>query len=319
MKKPMHPFETALMVMRDELEFSLEHFGPVPWSNFLLNPRKLRGSDFLMRWSQGVWSEQQLVRAVNSAGEFFALPYGPSGVAPTEDVRAYELYFERLEHAGLAAIKRPDLLVFRDSDRAAVEKLITSLGGLTELPFTREDDPTMAKLIEFSIIAVECENSLWKAQQMPGYNQPLRPQKRLAGKLGLPKRAVLPTVIVKHEDLDRLVNWQETHQRPIHIWHAFYDIAFGLSLEKAQDLVKQGLIEGTVQLFQAPGGASSSKVIYKFYYLYAYTLATSTGEPKLVADSITDKNGHILPFVRFEGGGRKLTPEAIKELRRAAK
>lgn len=67
----MHPFETALMVMRDELEFSLEHFGPVPWSNFLLNPRKLRGSDFLMRWSQGVWSEQQLVRAVDSAGEFF--------------------------------------------------------------------------------------------------------------------------------------------------------------------------------------------------------------------------------------------------------
>lgn len=52
------------MVMRDELEFSLEHFGPVPWSNFLLNPRKLRGSDFLMRWSPGVWSEQQLVRAV---------------------------------------------------------------------------------------------------------------------------------------------------------------------------------------------------------------------------------------------------------------
>lgn len=92
------------MVMRDELEFSLEHFGPVPWSNFLLNPRKLRGSDFLMRWSQGVWSEQQLVRAVDAAGEFFALPYGPSGVAPTEDVRAYELYFERLEHAGLAAI-----------------------------------------------------------------------------------------------------------------------------------------------------------------------------------------------------------------------
>ena len=39
MEKTIHPFENALMVMRDELEFSLEHFGPVPWS------------DFLMRWS----------------------------------------------------------------------------------------------------------------------------------------------------------------------------------------------------------------------------------------------------------------------------
>lgn len=318
MKKPIHPFEIALMVMRDELEFSLEHFGPVPWSDFLLNPRKLRGSDFLMRWSQGVWSEQQLIRAVDAAGEFFALPYGPSGVAPTDDVRAYELYFERLERAGLANIKRPDLLVFRDRDRAIVEELIKAIGGLADLPFTREDDTTMAQLIKASVIAVECENSLWKARQMPGFNQPLRPQKRLDGKLGLSKSTVLPTVIVKHEDLDRLLNWQKSHRRPIHIWHAFYDIAFGLSLARAQQLVDQGLIEGTVQVFQAPGGASSSKVIYKFYHHYAYPLATSTGEPKLVADSITDKNGHILPFVRFEGGGRKLTPEALKELRLAA-
>lgn len=170
MKTPTHPFEIALMVMRDELEFSLEHFGPVPWSDFLLNPRKLRGSDFLMRWSQGVWSEHQLVRAVDVSGEFFALPYGPSGVAPTDDVRSYELYFERLEHAGLAAIKRPDLLVFRDRDRATVHQLITDLGGLTELPFIREDDPRMGKLIAFAVIAVECENSLWRAQQTVGLN-----------------------------------------------------------------------------------------------------------------------------------------------------
>ncbi len=318
MKTPTHPFEIALMVMRDELEFSLEHFGPVPWSDFLLNPRKLRGSDFLMRWSQGVWSEHQLVRAVDVSGEFFALPYGPSGVAPTDDVRSYELYFERLEHAGLAAIKRPDLLVFRDRDRVAVHQLITDLGGLTELPFTREDDPRMGKLIAFAVIAVECENSLWRAQQMPAFNQPLRPQKRLDGKLGLSKSAVLPTVIVKHEDLDRLLNWQTTHRCPIHIWHAFYDLAFGLSLQRAQELVDQGLIQGTVQLFQAPGGASTSKVIYKFYHHYAYPLATSTGDPKLVADSITDKNGHILPFVRFEGGGRALTAEAFEQLRIAA-
>lgn len=153
---------------------------------------------------------------------------------------------------------------------------------------------------------------------MPGFGLPLRPQKRLNGKLGLSKTAVLPTVIVKHEDLDRLLNWQATHHRPIHIWHAFYDLAFGLSLERAQALLKDGLIQGTVQLFQAPGGASTSKVIYKFYHHYAYPLAISDGEPKLLADSITDKNGHILPFVRFEGGGRTLTPEALNELRTAA-
>lgn len=314
----MHPFETALQVMRDELEFSLDHFGSVPWSHFLLNPRRLRGSDFLMRWSQGVWSEQQLVRAVDATGEFFALPYGPSGVAPTNDVRAYELYFERLEHAGLASIKRPDLLIFRKNDQATAEKIVQELGGAEELPFTREDDSKMGKLIALSVIAVECENSLWKAQQMPGYNLPLRPQKRLGGKPGLAKTAVLPTVIVKDEDLARLVNWQNTQGRAIHIWHAFYDMAYGLSLTRAQELLSEGLIVGTEQVFQAPGGASSSKLIYKFYHHYAYPLATATSEPKLVADSITDKNGHILPFVRFEGGGRQLASGALEELRQLA-
>lgn len=258
------------------------------------------------------------MNAVNDSGEFFALPYGPSGVAPNDDVRAYELYFERLEHAGLSHIKRPDLLIFRKSDQARIAKLVDGLGGLTELPFTREDDATMERIIEASVIAVECENSLWKAHQMPGFNQALRPQKRLGGRLGLSKTAVLPTVIIKHEDLDRLVNWEVSNKRPIHVWHAFYDAAFGLSLERAQKLVSDGLIAGTVQVFQAPGGASSRKIIYKFYHHYAYPLATSTSEPELVADSITDKNGHILPFVRFEGGGRKLTPEALHELRSSA-
>jgi|GEM_PF-4742413 hypothetical protein len=31
----------------------------------------------------------------------------------TDDVRAFELYFERLELAGLGNIKRPDLLIFK--------------------------------------------------------------------------------------------------------------------------------------------------------------------------------------------------------------
>ena len=72
----------------------------------------LRGSDFLMRWSQGVWSEERMIQAVNGTNEFFAMPYGPSSTAPEDDVREFELYFERLEAAGLRDVKRPDLLVF---------------------------------------------------------------------------------------------------------------------------------------------------------------------------------------------------------------
>jgi hypothetical protein len=49
-----------------------------------------------------------------------------------DDVRAFELYFERLEAAGLGAIKRPDLLVFKKADQDAVTKLIETLGGVSE-------------------------------------------------------------------------------------------------------------------------------------------------------------------------------------------
>ena len=134
MSDPIHPFERALSVSCEVLEGVLLCPPPVPWFEFWLNPRRLRGSDFLMRWSQGVWSEHRLIEAVNAAGGFFAIPYGPSGTAPTGSVREFELYFERLEHAGLGKLKRPDLLIFAESDRGIVEKTIAEIGGVAELP-----------------------------------------------------------------------------------------------------------------------------------------------------------------------------------------
>lgn len=104
----MHLFEKVLSVCVEDIEFEFRGQPSVEWLNFLLNPRRLRGSDFLMRWSQGVWSEERITQAVNRTEEYFALPYGPSSIAPDDDVRAFELYFERLEAAGLGAIKRPD-------------------------------------------------------------------------------------------------------------------------------------------------------------------------------------------------------------------
>ena len=50
------------------------------------------------------------------------------------------------------------------------------------------------------------------------------------------------------------------------------------------------------------------------YYHYAYPLGESRQDPKLVADHITDRNGHILPYVKFKGGRLALTPEALRVL-----
>jgi hypothetical protein len=308
-KAMMHLFETALLAFTEDIEWQMAFVGQLPWLEFWLNPRRLRGSDFLMRWSQGVWSEERLVQAVKQTGKYFALPYGPSGTAPDDDIRAFELYFERLEQAGLSNLKRPDLLLFAKDDEAFVSQLTQELGGLAELPFTPENDSRLQTILSRAVLAVECENSLWKARLMPDYGAPLRPQRRLGGQMGLKKSAVLPTVIMKEEDRERLSDWQRQNGIPIHIWHVFYDLAFGMSLNRAQELLDTGLIEPTNQTYQAPGGATSQKTIYKFYYHYAYLLGEAESEPTLVADHIQDKNGHILPYVRFVGGSLRLRSE----------
>ena len=302
-----------MSVFIEESEFALRGHQATEWADFLLNPRRLRGSDFLMRWSQGYWSEERLLAAVRETEDFYAIPYGPSGVAPKE-VREFELYFERLEEAGMGQSKRPDLLIFRAADEMKVNALVESVGGTAELPFAQESTPAMQELLGLALLAIECENSLWVAGKMPKYNAELRPQKRLQGKLGLAKNSVLPNVIIKEEDFALLRNWQENAGVPIHIWHAFFDMAFGLSLERATELVNKGLIEPTIQIFQAPAGATTKKAIYKFYHHYAYPLATTQDEVTLQADKIIDANGHILPYVRFEGGRLELKSEALQVL-----
>lgn len=308
----MHPFEKELSVATEDIEFELRGIKEISWADFWLNPRKLRGSDFLMRWSQGVWSEKRLIDAANKTNQFYAIPYGPSGTAPTDDVRAFELYFERLEAAGLGNIKRPDLLVFKINDKPFVDKFLKEIGGEEELPFIIEDN--LKELISKAIIAVECENSLWVAEKMPAYNLKMKPQKRLGGKSGLSKSAVLPTVIIKEEDRIPLSGWQQENKIPIHVWHVFFDRAYGLSFDEAERLIQEGFIELTIQTFQAPGGATTKKAIYKFYYHYAYPLGIANERPKLVSAYIEDKNGHILPYVKFEGGSLEIIPDAINLL-----
>lgn len=308
----MHKFDEALQIECVDIDLFGCGLNDLPWDNFLLNPRRLRGSDFLMRWSQGVWSEHRLLELINSTKDFFALPYGPSGTAPHDDVRSYELYFERLEEAGLGSIKRPDLLLFEKKNEHEIMKLIHSFGGSDELPFINEDK--LAPILELALIGIECENSLWIGKKMPDYNAVFKPQKRLNGQLGLKKAAVLPTIIVKEEDMEPLKKWQDSNKKMIHVWHSFYDEAFGIPFNEVLRLVEKGLIEPTVQIFQAPGGATTKKRIYKVWYQYGYKIGETIEEPNLTSDHIVDKNGHILPFVRFEGGHLKIANECVKVL-----
>ena len=242
------------------------------------------------------------------------MPYGPSGVAPTNDVRGFELYFERLEAAGLGNLKRPDLLIFAKTDFTQVEALVAEMGGPAELPFTSEDDPRMGILLRLAKLAVECENSLWRAAKMPDFATPLRPQKRLGGRPGLKKNAVLPTIIIKEEDRGPLREWQRLRGVPLHVWHVFFDRAYGLGFDHAEWLIENGQTEPTEQTFQAGNGATQTKRIYKHFYFHGYALGLSVENPTLLPDYVEDKNGHILPYVRFQGGNLELSGDARRVL-----
>lgn len=260
-----------------------------------------------MRWSQGAWSEDQLINAINSDGDFFALPYGPSGVAPDTDVAEYERYFQRLEAAGLGKIKRPDLLIFSAKKKDQIMGIVGEIGGVQELPFCSEDEAGIKRLLSQALMAVECENSLWIAKKMPDYTYVLKPQKRLNGQLGLPKKAVLPTIIMKEEDKGPLVEWQTRNPGvELHIWHAFFDEAYGISFKEILNLIENKSVEGTIYEFANAGQSSTKKVIYKVPYFMGYKLALATEDPTLKAQTIVDKNGHIYPYVTFVGGNMKL-------------
>ncbi len=306
-------WERELLVPTVETTLDLRLLPPLVWSSFLLNPRRLRGSDFLMRWQQGVWTEKRFIEALSGVRDFFAIPYGPSSVAPTDDLRAHELYFERLEAAGLGSVKRPDLLIFHERHQNQVPDLLEKAGGVEELPFVPEEE--LRDLVRLAALAVECENSLWVAEEMPAYGEELRPMRRLGGKPGLSKNAVLPTVIIKEEDRSPLLRWEQENGKPIHIWHAFYDRAYGLALSRAGELIEEKLIEPREQTYQAPGGTVTKKITWGFYYHYAYDLARSVQPPRLVAEFIKDRNGHILPYVRFREGSLSLSEEALGVLR----
>ena len=88
-------FEWFLQTTKVDLDFLLSDLFTQVLCEFYLNPRYLRGSDFLMRFSQGRWAEDIVVRTINATDDLRAIPYGPSSVAPSEPYEM-ELYFERL-------------------------------------------------------------------------------------------------------------------------------------------------------------------------------------------------------------------------------
>lgn len=282
-------------------------------------PNKIRGADFWARYQQGLWSERLTLAALNSLPDYFGITYGCSGIAPSTGPEEVNAYFEKLAAADMANTKRPDLLVFNRSDKPLVDNYIKQAGGIKQLPFLSESNPALRGILQKAIMGVECENSMWIVAEMAGYGATLGKARRGLGRqLRVIPHAVTsgnksrtPHLIVKGEDLPRLEAWQKITGVPIHIWHTFYDKAFGISLNKIRRLIACRWIDPTEQAYER----GRIKITFNTPYQFAYQLGQTTTAPEVVS-GVMREGAKIRPYAHFSGGQIELEKLISKRLGR---
>jgi hypothetical protein len=274
---------------------------------------KTRGNSFTQSSLAGCWSENLFVRGVDAHGEFYAIPFGPSGTAPAKGTAGFEEYFTKLRTGGFGnGTKSPDLLVFSREDADEVAGLVGALGGASEIAFTDLSHPIIERLLAMAIIAVECETSSWYGRMMKNYGESLRPMRRMGGKPGLPVGSKVPRIIAKAADIDGLVAWERETGVAVHIWHHFHDVQFGISLSTLRSLIRRGLTEKTTYMYS---GEKESKPQYHTYYHYAYTVGTTVEKATLHVEEVVEESGHIAKNTYYEGGSIALSDECLGVLR----
>lgn len=123
---------------------------------------------------------------------------------------------------------------------------------------------------------------------------------------------------MKEEDREPLQMWQGANRIPIHIWHVFFDMAYGLAFDEAQQMIRQRFVPLLEDTFQPLGGETTKKSLYEFSIQFGYQLGDFAEEPHFLAKNITDENGNVFPYVSIQGGKMKLHSEALGVLRELA-
>jgi len=305
-------FNLYLQLPNDELMWELERapYLALDVVDFVINPRRLRGSDFLMRWSQGRWSEEIVIRALNQTRQFGVIPYGPSTVAP-DDPRELELFFEKMDTINQEG-KRPDLLLY---DKLAftwaqtqLEHRLGSIEKMAESP-----SAPLRDVIARARAALEIENSLWVTEKMPGFGKPFSRYKRGKNKGRLKPAGVIPTIIVKQEDIPRLQQWEADFGVPIYVVHIFYDRGYFIKFDDVLALLDSGELGLETQRFTNPDGtAASPKQVVKVPYILGKEFGTVSG-PTLSPKTFVDKNGKVMTYVTFSGGDIQLSSAVFEE------
>lgn len=309
---PTDLFNLYLQLPNDELIWELERTPcfALDVTDFVINPRRLRGSDFLMRWSQGRWSEEIVIRALNQTTQFGVIPYGPSTVAP-DDPQELELFFGKMDAMNWEG-KRPDLLLYDKLTFAwAQTQLEHRLGSIEKM--AEAPSAPLRDVIGRARAALEVENSLWVTEKMPGFGKPFSRYTRGKNKGRLKPAGIIPTIIVKQEDISRLQQWEADFGVPIYVVHIFYDRGYFIKFDDVLALLGAGELGMETHRFTNPDGtAASPKQVVKVPYILCKEFGTVSG-PMLSPKTFVDKNGKVMTYVTFSGGDIQLSPAVFEE------
>ncbi len=281
-------------------------------------PPQFRGSDFTMRWEQGRWAEEVVMKAINSTRQFRAIPYGRSQISVETDHQAKAEYWRNYV-AVEKNWKRPDFLLLRKSvvvrNRGAWRSLMRNS--------TVSSDQRLSPVLRHAICGLECENSLWKTKKMPDAGTTL-PLSKL--------QIIAPRIWVKEEDTEGLSRWSRHFHRPIVVVQVFFDSAYAVtykklisrarrinklrSEEKKNALQKKlGVILVRWGYPDSRTGRETNKLVYTCHHTVGVRFGDFLKSPGRKPRVITNKNGKMMPYVRFVGGRMRLTADAIDLLR----
>lgn len=167
-------------------------------------------------------------------------------------------------------------------------------------------------VISKATAAIEVENSLWVTAKMPGFGKPFSRYKRGKNKGRLKPAGIVPTIIVKQEDIPRLQQWEAHFGIPLYVVHIFYDRGYFVKFNDVLDMLESGELGMEVQRYTNPDGtAAAQKSIVKVPYILCKEFGTVSGQT-LLPKTFVDKNGKVMTYVTFSGGDIQLSPDVFE-------
>ncbi len=273
-----------------------------------------RGEDFTHKFRKGEWAETLLLQTLNSVDELQAIHYGVS----RDDTLYTKADLDAVKEPGVTEYKRPDILVFNESDLRSLPN--SGIVSQYHNASPRERSELLPELeatgvLETAVMAIEAEASRFNVSERPGNYQSL-------------------SAYVKCEDYPRLASWCVKNDTvPLFVCQLFFDRGYIIPfrpIETHADQLRNGdgvSVPGFVRE-EIPGIWKDGYCVSLQDYPGAIELGEITSQPRVVREFDNEKYDVEYTWTRggrldaekndphFHGG--EFTDEAIRNLARYA-